>query len=643
MKKLWWLPFVAAGFVLTGCGGGSDNDPAPPVVTTYSRVIVGYVYVENNVNPGAAPDVVVTNSTTAPDGYFKPTAGTIRLSVGDGSITRAPDTEDFNMATSNAVIATVTSTETGLGYPVTVSVQSTLQLNGVNKTSFANTTIQMNGDAAASGTVRTLSIGTPAYTAGAPASIRILVRNNNGNPGGTGNPFTAPVTATGGNFISGNSYEVATVAFDANGVAIPGQVINVTSDSASDVAVTNSGTRLVPSVEAGSTEGDAVTISAEVTTPASGTLTESFTANYTYGTVSTILVNGADGSLEWEVSGGAVNSTNVDVTVRNEFNAGMPGQNVTMSIANNTGGDAKLTGNVWNTTIAGDCFGSLTPAATNNAGQTTTTFSTPNPVDGDLGGVAGISGDSVPKANNIVTATVGSVSGSDIVVITRPLGGFDIVGPTNRDINTSTTYTIANAVDVDNDAVSNPSVTWSVVNTTGAGTIGNIGDESPQSTSVASIGAGTGILATGGTAGEVEVTATSTGAPVVAESVLVQIFGNPVKVFVTPGTAASAIVGATGEFGGNPSDTQAFSFSLLDSWGHVLPLATYQPFTSSSSISSAAAGAITPGGSNVNNFTATFGTSDGTFTIGVNGTWTGQNGGAATVFGLTRTVGLNVP
>jgi hypothetical protein len=638
MRKLWWLPAIAAAFAVTGCSGGGDGGNNAPI-DQYTRVVVGYVYVENNVNPGAAPDVVITNSTTAPDGYFAPTAGTVRIAVGDGEITRAPDFEDFNMATSNAIIAAVTSTEQGSGYPLTISTPSTLQLNGTNK-SFSTTSISLNGDAGAEGTVRTIVVGTPAYTPGAPASIQILVRNNNGNPGSATNAYTSPETATGGLFISGNSYEMATVAFDANGVAIPGVTFNVTSSDAS-VDVTNSGTRLVPDVETGAVAGTTATITVGIVGPPS-TLTESFSSNFDYGTVTTVNVNTADASLEWEVSGGSVNSTNVDIEVLNQFGAGMPGQGVDMTIANNPGGSAKLTGNVWNTTAAGNAFGSLNLGPTANDGTISTTFSTPNPVDGDLGGTAGLNGDSVPKANNIITATVGSVSGSDIVVITRPLGDFDIVGPDDRDTGTSTQYTIANAVDVDNDSVANPTVTWSVVNTTGAGTVGNVGDESPQSTAVASIN-GSGVLSSGNVAGEVDVTATSTGTPVVAVTKTVQIYGNPVKVVLTPNTAASVIAGASGEYAGNPTDTQAFTISLIDAWGHTIAPARYQPFTSTSSISSTAAGSITPGGSNVSNFTVTFGTSDGTFTVAVNGTYTGGFGGGSTVFGLTRTVGLNVP
>jgi hypothetical protein len=344
----------------------------------------------------------------------------------------------------------------------------------------------------------------------------------------------------------------------------------------------------------------------------------------------------------WEVSTGVVNSANLTITTDNQFGAGMPNQNITMSITDNPSGSAKLTGNVWNTTIAGNAFGALA-LVSDSTGTATTTFSTPNPVDGDLGGVAGLSGDSVPKANNIVTATSGSASGSTIVVINRPLGSFTVSGPTSVDIGTTANYSVINAVDVDSDPVSTPSVTWSLVNTASGGNIGNTGDTSPQSVSASTINPGTGQMTAGATAGDVVVTATSVGAPVVAQNLNVSVFGAPVKVVFTPDTLAGSILGSTGIYAGAPTSSQPFTVSLIDARGHAISPALYSPFSTASSISSAAAGSITSGGVNISSFTVVFGSSDGTFTIGVAGTWTGANGGAPTGFGLTRTVGLDVP
>lgn len=632
MSKWIWLAAAAAALAIAGCGG----DSTPPAPISYSRVVVGYVYVENNVSPTAAPDVVVTNSTTAPDGYFKPTDGTLRLAVTDGSISDDPDLLDFDMTSSNAVVATVTSTDDDANFPMTVSVSETMELNGTSKSSFSPTTINLNSDSGANGTVRIISIGTPAYTAGAPASITILVRDNNGNPGSSANPFTAPETATGGLFISGNSYEIAAVTYDANGVAIPGQVIDITSDDVTAVNVINSDTRLVPSVESGTAAGIGITITASVTTPAS-TLQESFGANYDYGTVSSVTVTPSASTLLWETSGGSVNSTNVDVQVDNQFGVGVPNQSVAMSVQANSGGSAKETANVWNTTIAGAVFGT-TPLTTANDGSASTTFSTPNPVDGDLGGVAGLSGDSVPKAANRVTGTVGSVSGENNVTITRPLGSISIAGPAQIDTNQNGTYSVTGATDVDNDAVASPSVTWVAVNTPGAGNIGNTGDLSPQSTSAASINA-SGILGSGAVAGQVVVTATS--GTVTSNAVTTEIFGAPVKVVLTPDTVASVIVGANGEYAGPPNSTQGFQVSLMDAYGHTCSFANISGYASSTTISSAAAGSITGGGAGVTAFTLTFGTSDGTFTVGNVGTWHGVSGLLSTPFNITRTAGAN--
>ncbi len=625
-KSLSWLLALALGITaLTGCNG-SDDDNGGGNVNAVSRVVVGYVYVEGNAGTGT-PEVIISPNSTPPAGYFKPTAGTLTISVADGTITRAPDSEVFNMATSNEIICAVTQNVAPFQATVT---GSGFQLNGTSKTAFTTQTLNL-GTTANNGQVLAMSVGAPSYTPGAPAQVKMTLRSRDGNPGTSVNSFLAPQTATGGSWVSGNTYDVATAVFDAEGTAITGASTTLSTDDGSRLSA--SGALLTTAEGTGAPAAD-VTVTAAVN---GSTLTETFTANFNYGTTTFVLTDATATTLQWDVTGGAVNSTNVTVTVENQFNAPMPGETVDFT---NPG---KLTlPNTWNTTAAGTCFG-VTSDTTDNAGQVVTTFSTPNPVDGDLGGVAGVSGDSLPKGANTVTATSNSVVGTDTVTITRPLGAFDISGPTSRDTGTTGSYTVINAVDVDSDPVATPTVTWSVVNTAGASQIGNVGDQSLQSTAASTINASSGVLTVGNTAGETVVTATSVGLPVVTDSATVDIFGSPVKVVLTPDTSAGSILGSSGQYNGSPSGTQAFSVSLLDSWGHVISTGTYSPFTTVSSVNSASAGSITPGGVNVSGFTVTYGTSDGTFTVGINGTWTGANGGSPSVFNLTRTVGLNVP
>src|SRR5438874_6661341 len=87
---------VVAG-ILTGCGGSGSS------TSQTIRVLAGFVYAKGNAL-GAGPEVVITASANPPTGYFAPTLGTVTLSVANGTLTRAPDSEPFDMSVSNAIV-----------------------------------------------------------------------------------------------------------------------------------------------------------------------------------------------------------------------------------------------------------------------------------------------------------------------------------------------------------------------------------------------------------------------------------------------------------------------------------------------------------------------------------------------------------
>ena len=107
MRRTLLLGSVAAvaGSVLVGCGGSSSGTN----LNNATRIAVGYVYVRQNNWPQASPSVIVSQSSIAPSGYAAPDAGTVTMTVPDGTITRSEDTENFNMSTSNVIVARVYS------------------------------------------------------------------------------------------------------------------------------------------------------------------------------------------------------------------------------------------------------------------------------------------------------------------------------------------------------------------------------------------------------------------------------------------------------------------------------------------------------------------------------------------------------
>lgn len=602
---------------LAGCGGGGGgaSGQAPPTSPSIARTMVGYVWVKDNLGLATGPDIVITGSTTAPTGYFKPTAGSITLHVADGTLVgRAPEDYTRNMADGNDIIVSASSKDP---YLVTVTA-SGLELNGTAKPNFGNSSASYNEDltlGGADGTTFTMaSPGSPSYTPGSPATVTLMVNGG------------APPTE----LISGGTYSLGIAFFDANGVAIPGLTPAVTSNDPARAAVSGSFDVTPAAASAMLAPGD-VTIRAALSTDNS--LSADFTANFNYGTATSVDVTPAGPTdLLWNTVG-APATVNVTVTVNNQFNAPMFNEAVNWS-------NTKAPGNVWDTTTGGACFSAAT-GNTDGSGQVVVTISAPTSVAGPLTGA-----DKNPKGLNTIQAGAGSVSGSGTINITRPMGSLVIDGPIRMDVGTTSAVSgpesirLTDALDVDNDSVPAPSgITYARVNVAGAGTVGNVGDATPQSTATSSINASSGVLTAGNVAGQVQVTATS-GA-VTSNTLTIDIYGVPAKVVFNPNTSATAIPGAAGEYAGTTGVGQAFDVSMIDTWGHTLSSGELTSFNSTASTDSLSGANITPGGSGVTNFTVTFGSGDGTFTIGVVGSWTGTAGGSAIPFSITRVAGLN--
>lgn len=615
MKKTVSLVLVAVlGLILAGCGGSGAGSTATPPAPQTSRVMVGYVWVQDNSGNASGPEVMITGSTTAPTGYFAPEAGTITLHVDDGSlIGRSPDDYVRNMTDGNDIIVNASSVAP---FIVTITAAG-LTYQGQPKSQFGNASASYSEDLSvggASGTTLVMaSPGSPSYTPGAPASIRLTVNG----------------TAPGAEFISGGTYSLAVAFFDISGVAIPGLTPNVTSSDPARVAI--SGTYdLTPAGAASMLAPGDVTVRASLATNAQ--LSGDFTANFNYGTVTSVAVAPAGpADLLW-AEAGAPATVDLTATVKNQFNVAMYNEAVTWS-------NTKAPGNVWDTATGGACF-SAAAGNTDGAGQMLVTISAPISVAGPLAGA-----DKNPKGLNNMTAAAGSFNGAGQINIIRPLGALTITGPARLDVGTTSAanaFNVSGATDVDNDPVAAPGgVTWALTNVAGVGNVGNTGDTTPQSTSASSINAGSGVVTAGNVAGQIQITAT--GGAVNSNTLTVEVYGVAAKVFFSPDTAATAIVGAAGEYAGVPGGTQPFTVSMIDTWGHSVGAGEIAGWTTSATTDSFSGANITPGGPGVTNFTVTFGSGDGTFSVNVSGTWTGSAGGAPVPFNVTRVTGLNVP
>jgi len=610
---------VAAVAILAGCGGGGGGSSKQ-----VTRTVAGFVYVLGGTG-SANPNAVILPTATAPAGFFAPTSGNVTLSVPDGTISRAPDSENFDMSLSNAVICSVKAKENTL-----ISVGgSGLNFEG-NGRSFSpfSTSIGVKAD---SNTVLTLNTGSSVYTPGPAASLFYTIN---------GIVPTNPTQA----FIAGDvASQLAVVSLDASGVIVPTAVYNVAASNAG-VGVAGSGTSgpfsLTP---AGMAQAEAtVDVTIDDTT---ANLQATINGNFTHGTPSSVTVVPAGSSVLWGTVAPAVanTTTGITATVLNQFAVPMPGVTITLTTNKISGG-----ANTWSTTdgtLAGNAFATQSAASDVN-GQLITTFSPPTAMNAILTGTQ-----TNPKGLNTITGTAGTATGTGSVTILRPIGSLTIAGDLTLDTgNTGIQYDITGALDVDGASATTPAggVTWTLTNTPSGGNIGNTGDGSPASVSTAATnGSTTGsvLVGAGSTAGQFTLQA-AIGA-VNSNTLTVEIYGVPSKIAYNPNTVVSAISGASGEYAtGGTGNTINVTFTFLDSFGHTVGAGGAggnATWTYTGNIDSATGGSLNPGsGSNVSAFAIVTGPGDGLFTVTTQGNWTGANGGSGN-FNLQRNAGHNAP
>ncbi len=646
MKKGLGLLIALSAVVigLLGCGGGGNGNAG-----AVTRLVIGFVYVEGTAGSGTGNDVIISPSNVPPTGYVVPDAtGSVTISVADGTITRAPDSEVFNMSDGNVIAATVK--QNSAPFNMTVSA-SGLFLNGVAK-SFGGAQNVSLGTTANNGTTLALNLNNAGiYTPGPTASIQLWLRNRQGNPGTSTEIFKAPEAATGGEWIGGNTYDVNVAFFDADGTAKSGITPSVVSD---DVTRVTYAANLLTAATAQTAATVTLTIGEAVGAPVELT----YDADYTQGTVSSVFVSGSNPTLTW-LEVGAVANFGMGATVRNQFSAPMAGITVdwrcTEADSGDTGVFVNTGANTWNTPSAGAVFsGAFLP--TDAAGLSAAIISPPISVVGPLG-----AGDKQPKGINNVQAFVGAVNSNTIVVtIVRPLSSVSIVGPTRVDVGTTTTSNvllpqnirITGGVDVDLDPVATPAgpFTWSVINVDNSATqIGDFGDLTTQSTSASSIsGSITGSsiqLAAGAVAGTVTVQVTGANGPLPVPSnmLTIGIFVNPSKlIYRLDDSNPAQVVNGAGAFAGTNGTLFNFTTRFLDSAGHEIPLGELSLTNKLGSTDSLSGANIVFGALPVRTFGLTLGSADGTTTITFSGNWFGSLGGGGS-FNINRTTTLDVP
>lgn len=625
--------------LLAGCS--SSSTPGNAV----TRVLVGFVYVTKNdggaytgpsafimphnslksLNPGTANEVPLD----------VPTAGTVTLTMANGTLTKAPATLSFDLSQSNEIICSAGGAANAL---VTLTVAAPI-MNGTVVKTLSVPTISLG---TLNGTVLGIqSPNTPTYTPGAPDGVQVRLQTTKGIGGvpALGAPLdadqmmTSNGTGLGTGFMSGQVYDVAAAVFDKNGVVITGASTTLASSDITRVGTTPG--VLTPVL--GQTAGD---VQITVSVVGATLVSQTFHGPYNPGTATAVtLLPAGPTDLLWAAAGPAATQA-LTATVMNEVGAAMP--NVTVNLSSNK--ESAPSSNIWGCGAFVSATNVFTPntGLTNASGQLATVVTAPT-------STGALPAGNPAKGHATMTATAGTATGQAIINITRPLGSLTITGPSGLDVGTlsgdpnvlplpATTVRVTGAFDIDGDAVISPTVVWNIVNTAAGGNlVGNTGDTSPRSVSLASIAAN-GRVTAGAVAGNAVVTATGGG--VTSNDLTIDIFNKPSKLYYTPDT------GVGGGYSGAAGTTQPFAVTFLDSYGHDVT-AEVSSLATASGISSSAAGQITAGGTNVKSFTLTFGTSTGTFTITVTtGTWIGAhtNGGAGTptdFSGLFRTGNVN--
>ncbi|MEI7986404.1 MAG: hypothetical protein WCI55_12325 [Armatimonadota bacterium] len=614
------IAIVGTSALLVGCGGSGSG----VITTNTTRVLAGFVYAKGN-NLGSGPEVVVTSSANAPEGYFAPTSGTVTLSVADGSLSRSPDSETFNMASSNAIVVTATA-----------APSSTVNISGANiayngAKTFTSYTANL-GPISASGTVEVIpSPNAPSYTPGTPVALKYTV--NGVTP-------TAPKEL----FIAGANDQfgprsLACVGLDSNGVVNPAATFTLSSSAVVPAfVVTGTGPSFTVSPDSAANSAVENTDTTFTVQLVGQNITGSFIGNFSYGTVSTVTVTPGATSLLWNTAGAAA-TTSVSALVSNQY--GAPMFNKTVNLTN----PGKTSANTWVTGLGATAF-TATSGATGTAGTFATTLTAPVSV------VAGGGLNVTPKGTNTITATVGTTVGTATIKVIRPLNTVALAGPSSVNIGTTTplagaglAYLISNGIDVDGLGVpltDYPAITftYTVTNTVG-GTFGNVGDIGTRTTAVAAImgGAGNGSrVVAGNVAGQYGMQVTG-GVVTPSNIVTTEVVGIPAKIFLTPNTnTTSVIAGAQGNYSGIQGATVNSSFVFQDSFGHNIPNGEVT-YTSIFSVDAFTGGNITSGGSNVANFTLTFGANDGLVHLTTTGgTWSPSTGGSFP-FNLSKDIG----
>jgi hypothetical protein len=583
------------------------------------------VYAKGN-SLGSGPEIVITASANPPQGYFAPTDGTVTLSVANGVLTRAPDSEPFDMSTSNAIVVTATAAPNS-----SVGVSgSGLELNGVSK-SMTGYSVNL-GPQGLTGTVETIeSPDAPSYTPGTPVALQYTINGN--APTDPSEDFIAGAPAG-----SGGNRTLSLIALDSNGVVNPAATFTVSSQTAGVVV---SGSGASRTLATGTAASSAPEGNSTITVALDGqNVTGSFLATFSYGTVGTITVTPGAQQLLWNTAGAAATTT-IDVNVKNTFGANIFGRTVTMT------DPGKVAANTWITQAGATAF-TAASGPSDPSGNFSTTLTAP------VSAVAGGGLNLTPKGNNAITATVGSTVGFATVKVIRPLNSVTIVGPTRVDIGTTTPATSGTAsafyhpiAAVDVDGASAPladypalSLTYTVTNGAGGAPFGNTGDQSLPTQATAAILPGAGNenrVVAGNTPGQYAVQVTA-GVPNPSNIVATDVYGDPTKIFLNPNTnTVNVIPGAQGNYSGSTGSQVSASFTLLDSAGHTIPSGELN-YNSTFTLAGSTGGNVTSGGANINSFTLTFGPNDGLLTLALNsGVWASAGGNRP--FNISRVIG----
>lgn len=642
MRKALLLSGLAALVaIMAGCGGGGGGGTR---LNSSSKIVVGYVYVSTNNVPAGSPDIVVTQSATAPDGYAAPTAGILNLHVDNGTITRSAD-EPFDMATDgNAIVARVTSLSSST--PTLEFSGSGFQLNGVPKSNIPTQSLPMTG---ANDITLVLTYQSPAYTPGAPAAIKVMVLDPNGADrfGAPGDVIPNIIPSTN----PADAYQIAVIALDANNVVIPGTTPTITdpNSNATENAVAEGGGLIT--VSGGGVEGTPVAITAGVT--AAPGITTTFTTNYTYGPVGAFIATFSPAgpvTLTWPGVAGPGASQAYTATVTNGHGVPVPTLGVSFTRADTgTSGTGAAALDPYPAPATGNAISGAAPT-TNASGQAAVTFFTP---DGAAGNAAfnSLSIKGTDKLQIRAGSTSGTVMGFTSVVINRPLASLTIQGATRLDVGTqskafplSNSYAVTGALDIDTLAVPAPSgvYTWTITPAGNGGTI-FIGDpDNLTLRGVASpsiVGSPTGasiVIAGGPNAGQFTVTATL---GVTSNVVTTNVFGPPSKVILSPTPTATGYHGSAGA-------AQQITASYQDAWGHDVTLESTTT-TKGGSVNSNGASITFPAlPSLVYNAVLPNANGTATATLTLSGNWTGTGQGTAVgsgAFNLSRAVDLVVP